>query len=913
MLKVPRVLIIGAGPAGIAAAAKLLENGFSNVTILEAESRIGGRIHSVEFGEGFVDLGAQWIHGETGNIVYEMVKHLDLVSKSHNDYSKDFTFYLSTGKTVDKHITDKLYNILATIVFQDKDSSYHGSFEDYVKEEYIKRIREEFPHDQNILELSKAMEEWFCKYYITYDAAESLSDFSLSNTLGDYVQYEGHQTINWRDKGYKTFLDVLMKKTPNLSTRLPVEDKVQLNKKVTRILWNETTHPNTVMVKCSDDTSYVADHVIVTVSLGVLKNNHSKMFSPPLPPFKVRAIQGLCFGSLVKIFLQFRTKWWPHDFKECPHFEPSNHGRSWLEDIWGFYVVDSQPRVLLGWLTGKNAKRVELLPEEIVRSSCMFLLRKFAGDIYEIPEPEGILRSTWSTNTNFEGVYSYHGMETERLKCSPSDLAVPLSAPGGAEVVLFAGEATSMQRYSTVDGAVESGYREAQRIIEAYRTSIYTKIAIVGAGMAGLGAGLKLQELNVDDYILIEADDEPGGRIKTIYVNDKPVDLGAQWLHGRDNPLYRLAEKEGLLAKETSEEGLGLFIRNDGTIVDEDLVKKVNWEIGIILEDCRCFMEENEYPQSLGDYLEKRFTEYLNASKDDPEITEIKKQLLDWHIRFQIVDNSCHSLKRLSAKYWGSYICLDDEAHSNLKDGYKALVEAIVERLPKANVICNTTVTSIDYGGNKIVLECNDKTVICDHLILTPSLESISAMGFEGIAKIFLFFKERWWGDTKGFQLLFDSKLALKEDEKWVKYLTGFDDVFNHPNALLGWVGSEGVKQVEALEEQVIGKCCTKLLRQFLPGYKISEPILVIRTKWLSNPLIRGSYSHITPECDKSIGVGIEGLSKPIRGLDGVPRILLAGEAVHPSHYSTTHGAFESGAQQAAWIAEYLKADEDTY
>ncbi|VEN50959.1 unnamed protein product [Callosobruchus maculatus] len=186
-------------------------------------------------------------------------------------------------------------------------------------------------------------------------------------------------------------------------------------------------------------------------------------------------------------------------------------------------------------------------------------------------------------------------------------------------------------------------------------------------------------------------------------------------------------------------------------------------------------------------------------------------------------------------------------------------------------------------------------------------------MGFDGIAKIFLFFKERWWGNTKGFQFLFDSKLALKEDEKWVKYLTGFDDVFNHPNALVGWVGSEGVEQVEALEEQVIGKSCVKLLKQFLPGYKVAEPFLVIRTKWLSNPLTRGSYSHITPDCDKSIGVGIEGLGKPIRGLDGVPRILLAGEAVHTSHYSTTHGAFESGAEQAAWIAEYLSAKADKH
>lgn len=49
--KSPRIVIVGAGSSGIAAASKLLENGFQNVLILEAEDRIGGRVHTVKFGE----------------------------------------------------------------------------------------------------------------------------------------------------------------------------------------------------------------------------------------------------------------------------------------------------------------------------------------------------------------------------------------------------------------------------------------------------------------------------------------------------------------------------------------------------------------------------------------------------------------------------------------------------------------------------------------------------------------------------------------------------------------------------------------------------------------------------------------------------------------------------------------------
>lgn len=45
-----RIVIVGAGAAGIAAASKLMENGFENVKILEAENRIGGRIFSSQLG-----------------------------------------------------------------------------------------------------------------------------------------------------------------------------------------------------------------------------------------------------------------------------------------------------------------------------------------------------------------------------------------------------------------------------------------------------------------------------------------------------------------------------------------------------------------------------------------------------------------------------------------------------------------------------------------------------------------------------------------------------------------------------------------------------------------------------------------------------------------------------------------------
>lgn len=66
------VLIIGAGMAGVAAAAALADAGLS-VVVLEARPRLGGRLQSWEVPGGAVDLGAMWIHeGEPGNPLYDL-------------------------------------------------------------------------------------------------------------------------------------------------------------------------------------------------------------------------------------------------------------------------------------------------------------------------------------------------------------------------------------------------------------------------------------------------------------------------------------------------------------------------------------------------------------------------------------------------------------------------------------------------------------------------------------------------------------------------------------------------------------------------------------------------------------------------------------------------------------------------
>ncbi|KAJ8962072.1 hypothetical protein NQ318_018021 [Aromia moschata] len=274
------------------------------------------------------------------------------------------------------------------------------------------------------------------------------------------------------------------KKIPDITKQLPMDDKILLNKEVTEIKWNSDS--DAVKITCVDGSSYDANHVIVTVSLGVLKKNYKTMFVPELPSYKINSIEGIGFGTVNKILLKFPTKWWPDDLKgfsllwteedrinlvnECPHFGPvDDEGRSWLEDVYGFYVIDSNPKVLLGWVVGKMAAEVEYLSDEVVTSSCMYLLKKFVGNKYDIPAPDGVLRSKWSSNQHFCGSYAHINIETEKRKASAEDLARPLTSKNNNPIVQFAGEATNATKFSTVNGAIETGYREAERLINLYK------------------------------------------------------------------------------------------------------------------------------------------------------------------------------------------------------------------------------------------------------------------------------------------------------------------------------------------------------------------------------------------------------------------------------------------------------------
>ncbi len=227
---------------------------------------------------------------------------------------------------------------------------------------------------------------------------------------------------------------------------------------------------------CTDGSVYSADHVIVTIPLGVLKERFSTMFTPSLPTAKINAINGLGFGTVGKVFMEFSLPFWPTTWSgftliwnKADAEVVAKSDNAWVLGLAGIWRVSYQPNILAGFIAGPYTRKMETLSDLQIQNSIMFVFQKFLSKTKLKPTiPKRILTSKWFSNKNFRGGYSYRSVKADQLKINPDVLAAPLNDCNKVPRILFAGEATNRHYFSSVHGAVETGYREADKLIDYY-------------------------------------------------------------------------------------------------------------------------------------------------------------------------------------------------------------------------------------------------------------------------------------------------------------------------------------------------------------------------------------------------------------------------------------------------------------
>ena len=168
-----------------------------------------------------------------------------------------------------------------------------------------------------------------------------------------------------------------------------------LNAEVQTIDWDRPD--NTVVVRTSDGREFVADRVIFTASLGVLKEQHERLFVPQLSGKRVDAIRGLSMGAVGKVYFLFQEAFWPsgwggvHVLWTDELLGRLSDKNRWLGNVMGFLAVDGQPNMLCTWMAGAAVKHVELLDENFVASELIELLRALVPHM-DVPQPVEVKR-----------------------------------------------------------------------------------------------------------------------------------------------------------------------------------------------------------------------------------------------------------------------------------------------------------------------------------------------------------------------------------------------------------------------------------------------------------------------------------------------------------------------------------------
>jgi monoamine oxidase len=420
------VAVIGAGVAGLAAAAELRRAGRS-VAVLEAGTRIGGRAWTERpacfGGQTPFDHGASWLHDALRNPLLQVVRaHGEDVKP---DIGWDERVHLlgeDAGPQAWQACRDAeaRWQRVVTAALDGPDCSLAAAGHSLADDPWTATI-----------------ESWEGAIIAAADAdVLSLRDWH-ANALegGNYVAPGGIGALLARCLG-------------------AAAGEVSLGARVTRLV----AEPGGVRIGTADGGTLRAGAAIVTVSTGVLRAE-AIGFSPALPAGIIGALDGLPMGLLTKIALPAATQdrlGLPPGadvFRRVPH-----RGAPFLSTIFW----PQQSNIAIGFIGGRAAWALCDKPDDAADFFLAEIAATLGASACAAFFPRGGLMTGWGSDPAFLGAYAYATPGNAGARAA-------LDAPCWDGRLLFAGEACDTGGLAgTVGGAYRSGRRAAQKILHGF-------------------------------------------------------------------------------------------------------------------------------------------------------------------------------------------------------------------------------------------------------------------------------------------------------------------------------------------------------------------------------------------------------------------------------------------------------------
>ena len=441
-----KIVILGAGVAGLAAGLELVEAGY-DVTILEAQLRPGGRVFTIRapFSDGQ--------HAEAGAGRIPSTHHLTL------DYVKRFNlelepFYPQAGAgiflwrgrrlVVPYGQSPDLGKLDVRFTAKERAVGFDGLMQLYVGplQEQIRAL----PQDAWPLPSMTALRHFTFADYLRQQGASA-----------DAIQYlaSGFENDSLLDMVH----DSLSHEVPMLSKirdgndRLPRAMADRLGKQIrygAAVVRIEQTasEVKVTYANAGGPHTVVADRMICTIPFTVLRDIE---VSPQWSPHKAFAIQNLYMGPVARVYIQTRTRFWEAD---------GRNGFAQVDqpmEIWSpTYKQPGSRGIIMNYIYEDLAVRYSAMsePAQIER----------ALDLFEQVHPgmrdnfEGATTWSWLNHPWSKGAY---------VDVRPKDFATVVPYVATVEGrIHFAGEHTSPWT-GWIQGGLHSGLRTAREVSSA--------------------------------------------------------------------------------------------------------------------------------------------------------------------------------------------------------------------------------------------------------------------------------------------------------------------------------------------------------------------------------------------------------------------------------------------------------------
>jgi monoamine oxidase len=412
-------------------------------------------------------------------------------------------------------------------------------------------------------------------------------------------------------------------------------------------------------------------------------------------------------------------------------------------------------------------------------------------------------------------------------------------------------------------------------------------VIVLGAGVAGLAAARGLAEAGLQ-VILLEAGTRVGGRVRTVRLagSDLPVEVGAEFVHGRPPELLALIEEAGLTLFERE----GRFFSFENSRLRESA-----WEDSAF-----------DVLEKLPADVDRPFAEFLDGQKLPAKIAARVRNYVEG---FNAADANVIGTAALR-KQQEAEDAIEGDRVFRIREGYDRLPLFLLDRFLAAGgrAHLNTAATDIEWKHGEVRVRTANaalpevrarRAVIAlplgvlqsGSVAISPSpaaaADAIAALAMGSATRITLVFRERFWETAaKGMSFLFASAETVPV---W------WSSAPDASPSLTGWIG--GPRAVAGPAGDALRDAALATLGNVFGRDDLDSLLLSWHTHdWQRDPLSRGAYSYTPAGALKASDV----LALPVEDT-----LYFAGEPTDTTgHWGTVHAALRSGLRVVAAVRD---------